>query len=366
MEIKTLSLRNFRNYAALDVAFSPRVNLVYGENAQGKTNLLEAVCYFSGARSPRSRFDRELVSFGAPEASLRAELLSRDREFVAEVAVVPGRRRIRLNGVPKRSAAALTEVFRTVYFCPEDLLLVRAGAAERRKFLDGALSQLRPRYAAALSEYNRLLEHKTRILRDWPEKPSLLDTLEEFDRRMAETGALLIYYRARYAKKLSEAASEVHGDCSGGREKLDVVYRTVSGVEDPFARPEELFRLLTEHQARHRRAEREARSCLSGPHKDDLELLIDGKSARTFASQGQTRTAALALKLAERELGFEDTGEHPVLLLDDVLSELDEKRQSYVLNHIRGGQVFISCCEEERLAGLEEGAAFHIRGGAVV
>jgi DNA replication and repair protein RecF len=366
MEIKSLSLRRFRNYAALNIGFSPRVNLVYGENAQGKTNLLEAVCYLSGARSPRSRFDRELVSFGAADASMRAEIRSRDRDFLLEIALVPGRRRISVNGVAKHGGAALAEVFRTVYFCPEDLLLVRAGAAERRKFLDGALSQLRPRYAAALTEYNRLLEHKTRILRDWPEKPSLLDTLEEFDRRMAATGSGLIHYRARYVRQLSDAAAHFHADCSGGRERLDALYRTVSGVEDPFSPPEELFRLLTEHQARHRRAEREARSCLSGPHKDDLELLIDGKSARTFASQGQTRTAALALKLAERELSFADTGEYPVLLLDDVLSELDEKRQSYVLNQIRGGQVFISCCEEDRLAGLEEGAAFHIRSGAAV
>ena len=235
----------------------------------------------------------------------------------------------------------------------------------RRRFLDECICQLRPKYAAALVEYRRLYEHKTRILRDWEEKPSLLDTLDEFNLRMAQTGAMLIYYRAHFVKRLREVTPPIHQDFSGGRERLDLRYCTVSGVPDPEAGVKEILPHLLSHQERHRQAELESRQCLSGPHKDDLEVEIDGVSAKTFASQGQTRTAALSLKLASREIFYQDTGEWPVLLLDDVLSELDAKRQSFVLGRIQGGQVFITCCEDMGLKALEQGKVFHIRGGAM-
>ena len=254
----------------------------------------------------------------------------------------------------------------TVLFCPEDLLLIREGAAARRRFLDCAICQLRPRYAQALAEYNRLYEHKTRILRDWPENPSLLETLEDFNVRMAQTGALVIRYRAYFVRRLQEATPAVHRDFSGGREELSLTYQTVSSVSDPTAAPQKILEQLRDHQERHRQAELDSRQCLSGPHKDDLLVELDGRSAKTYGSQGQTRTAALSLKLAQRDIFFQETGEYPVLLLDDVLSELDARRQAFVLNHIQGGQIFITCCEEEKLEGLEGGAAFHIHGGALV
>ena len=250
--------------------------------------------------------------------------------------------------------------------CPEDLSLIRAGGAERRKFLDGAICQLRPRYAQALGEYGRLYEHKTRILRDWPENPSLLQTLDDFSLRMAQMGALLIHYRAHFIKRLQRHTRAIHSDFSGGREELELGYETVSTVTDPLAQPKELLPQLLKHQETHRQAELDARQCLSGPHKDDLSVVIAGKNAKTYASQGQTRTAALSLKLAQREIFQEETGEWPVLLLDDVLSELDPRRQAFVLNRIRGGQVFITCCEEEKLEGLEGGRAFHIQDGRLV
>lgn len=245
-------------------------------------------------------------------------------------------------------------------------MLIKAGAGERRKFLDGAICQLRPRYAQALAEYGRLYEHKTRILRDWPENPSLLDTLDDFNLRMAQTGAVIIYYRAHFVKRLKEHACVIHADFSGGREKLELSYETVSSISNALAQPKELLPQLLEHQERHRRVELDARQCLSGPHKDDLRVDIEGQSAKTYASQGQTRTAALSLKLAQREIFQEETGEWPVLLLDDVLSELDSRRQAFVLNRIQGGQIFITCCEEEKLEGLEGGRAFHIRDGGLM
>ncbi len=366
MILQRLELDFFRNYVHVEADFAPGVNVIWGDNAQGKTNLLEAAAYLSSAKSHRARYDRELIQFGVDHAFLKGEVFSRQRQFTLEARLHRGERRQLLsNGVKLKTAGGLGEVFNTILFCPEDLSLIRAGAAERRRFLDDAICQLRPKYAAALGEYRRLYDQKTRILRDWEEKPSLLDTLDDFNLRMAQVGAVLIHYRAHFVKRLSALAPPIQGDFSGGREKLTLGYETVSTVTDPEAPPKTILEQLLEHQQSHRRAELESRQCLSGPHKDDLAVNIDGQSARQFASQGQTRTAALSLKLACRELFQEDTGEWPVLLLDDVLSELDTRRQAFVLERIDGGQVLITCCEEDKTVPTD-GKRFQVRGGTLV
>ena len=367
MIVKGLELDFFRNYAHLEAQFDPRVNLIYGENAQGKTNLIEAIAYLSSARSHRARYDREMIMLGVDSSFIKGEIFSRDRDFTLEAKLFRGKgRQLHSNGVRLKTAGELSGILTTVLFCPEDLYLIREGASARRKFLDSAICQLRPRYAQALAEYNRLYEHKTRILRDWPENPSLLKTLDDFNLRMAQTGALVIHYRAHFVKRLQEEAPAIHADFSGGREHLSLFYETVSTVDAPLAGAREILPRLLEHQQSHRQAELDSRQCLSGPHKDDLMVNLDGMSAKTYGSQGQTRTAALSLKLAQREIFFQETGEYPVLLLDDVLSELDAKRQSFVLNRIQGGQIFITCCEEEKLEGLEGGKAFHIKSGKLI
>ena len=367
MRLDAITLEHFRNYAHQSVTFDPSVNVIVGENAQGKTNLLEAIVYLSSAHSPRTRAERELISFGKSEAKLTAQAFARSRDFLLEVSLAAGKRRkILINKVPAKKGSDLNDVLGAVYFCPEDLLLIRDGAAARRRFMDDALCQLRARYAQALSDYHRAYEHKTRILRDSEEYPSLLDTLPEFDLRMAQSGAVLIYYRARFCERLKEYARTAHRECSGGREELGVTYQTVSTIVDPLAPIETIYEQLRAHQAAHASAERASRMCLSGPHKDDIAVTIGGVNARQFSSQGQTRTAALAFKLAEREIYREITSRTPLLLLDDVLSELDPKRQEYVLNRILGGQVFITCCEEDRLGTLLSGKVFHISQGAVV
>ena len=366
MRVDGLTLAGWRNYREQKLTFDESCNVIYGENAQGKTNLLEAIVYLSCGKSPRAHGDRELIGFDVQEAALVGNIFSRQREFVTDIRLCRGKRRkMSVNGVTAKSAAALSDVLHTVFFAPEDLFLIRAGAAERRRFMDTSLCQLRPRYAEALGSYNRLYEHKTRILRDSEEKPSLLDTLDEFSLGMAKAGALLIHYRAHFIKRLCQAAPAIHGDFSGGREQLTLKYETVSTVTDPEAGPQVIFQQLLQHQESHRAAEIASRQCLSGPHKDDLLVEIDGRAAKSFASQGQTRTAALSLKLAAREIFQQDTGEYPVLLLDDVLSELDPRRQEFVLNRIRGGQVFITCCEDDRLPQLLGGRIFHIKDGTV-
>ncbi|MTS90605.1 DNA replication/repair protein RecF [Pseudoflavonifractor sp. BIOML-A4] len=367
MIVKGIELDFFRNYLHMDAKFSPELNVICGENAQGKTNLLEAVAYLSTASSHRARYDKELIQFGVDSAFIKGELLSRDRDFTLEARLSRNaRKQLFSNGVRLKTAGELPGVLNTVLFCPEDLYLIREGAVERRRFLDSCICQLRPRYAAALAEYRKLYDQKTRILRDWEEKPSLLETLDDFNLRMAQTGAVLIHYRAHFIRKLREYAPPIHREFSGGREILALRYETVKTVVDPEASPKEIFPQLLDHQESHRQAELDARQCLSGPHKDDLTVELDGMSAKQFASQGQTRTAALSLKLGSREIFFHDTGEWPVLLLDDVLSELDARRQAFVLGHINGGQVFITCCEDEKLEGLGREKVFRIHAGRLV
>jgi DNA replication and repair protein RecF len=316
MQINSLDLMQFRNYETAAVHFSPGVNVIYGDNAQGKTNLLESISYLSTAKSFRSGKDAELIRFGDQNSLISARIFSRDREVNVEARLVSGARKsLFINGVRLKTAAELSGVFHTVVFCPEDLNLIREGGAARRAFLNNSIGQLRPKYAAALTEYNRLYAHKTRILRDYAEKPSLLEALDEFSLRMAQVGAVLIRFRAAFSKKIAAAAAAVYRDCSGGKEALTVRYETVKTVLDTEAPAQDICRALQEHQASHKKAELETRSCLSGPHKDDLVVEIDGHIAKTFASQGQVRTAALALKLAEWELHFQEVGERPVVLL---------------------------------------------------
>lgn len=367
MRIERLTLQNFRNYGEQTISFDPTCNVILGENAEGKTNLLEAVYYLSCGKSPRTRTDRELIRFEYDTAQILGQIFSRDREFRTEIDLYRGRRKkMSVNHVPAKNGAALSEVFHTVFFSPEDLSLIRDGAVVRRKFLNMALCQLRPRYALALSEYHRIYEHKTRILRDSEEKPDLLKVLPDFNEQLVRLGAVLIRYRAQYVRRLQEYAAATHAECSGGREKLKICYRTVSSISDPFADYETIAKELRLHMKKNFHAEIASRLCLSGPHKDDLLIFINGQEARSFSSQGQTRTAALALKLAEREILKNSAGEYPVLLLDDVLSELDPRRQEFVLNRISGGQVLITCCEEDRLPGMLGGKVLRVKNGTIV
>ena len=366
MRLNELHLRGFRNYAALDVDFVPGVNLILGDNAQGKTNLLEAISYLSTGHAFRTRKEQELIRFGSDFADLEAGIFSHDREQVLRAVLFAGRkpRQLFLGGVKQKSFANFQGLLTTVLFCPEDLLVLKTGAAQRRRLLDNALCQLRPGYDRALTEYNRLLEHKSRILKDWRDYPALADTLPDFNLRMAQVGAILIGYRANYLEKLARCTGKYHLEFSGGRESLRLSYKTVSTIENPLAPRLTLEQQILDHQERHLRAELESGQCLTGPHKDDFDVLLDEISLKSFGSQGQTRTAAISLKLAEREIFRDDTGEEPVLLLDDVLSELDARRQDFVLNQIKTGQVFITCCETDRLTDL--GQVLLIQNGAVV
>lgn len=366
MIIRKIALNGWRNYEWETVEFSPETNVITGRNAQGKTNLLEAVYYLSSGKSFRTRYDRELMGFDFSSADLLAEISSHGREQTINIQLRSGQpKKILVNGVRKK-AGELAECFNTVLFCPDDLNMIREGAAGRRRLLDNAISQIRPKYADLISDYNRYYENKLRILRDWREKPDLLKTLDEFSDGLCRLSAQIIRYRAAFTRRLEEEASRIHREFSGNGETLEIAYRTVSTVTDTSAQAREIYYEICDHQEKHRQAEIESGNCLTGAHKDDLEISINGKNARIFASQGQTRTAALSVKLAEREILLAEIGEYPVLLLDDVLSELDEKRQAYVLNSIGGGQTLITCCEDMDISSRTGGKVLFVSEGRIV
>lgn len=365
MQLNSIHLVNFRNYSDQNIFFSPGINVITGENAQGKTNLLEGIFMLSCGHGFRTRLDKELIFFDREYASVTGEILSAGRQQKIDIKLARGlRKQIRQNGV-KKNAAELAEVFRVVLFCPDDLNMIKAGAKERRRFMDMAISQLRPGYGELISEYTRLYEQKKRILNDRYEKPSLLEPLKEYNDAMCRVCAKLIRYRAAFAERLRQTAAAIHSEFSGSGEELELRYQTVSTVTDPFASERQLYEQLCEHQSAHIEAELASGNVLTGIHKDDLEISINGVSARQFASQGQTRTAALSLKMAEREISTKDTGEAPILLLDDVLSELDQKRQEFVLNRIGTGQTLISCCEDGHIKDRTGGQVFTVSSGSI-
>lgn len=332
---------------------SPSVNIIYGENAQGKTNLVEAIWLFTGGKSFRGAKDAELVSLGKEKATLLLSYFAQERNQEAQIQIENGRRTFLWNGIPKRGASEVVGSFCSVIFSPEHLTLVKNGPAARRAFLDAAICQIKPSYSALLSRYTRTLTQRNALLKDIPRHSELLDTLIVWDERLAGYGERLVEERLAYCKLLESAVLKVYRGISREKETIQLSYQS--------SFRETLAQALQD-------ARREDVACghtSVGPHRDDLTLLLDGLSARTFASQGQQRSIVLALKLAEAEILFLKTGEQPVVLLDDVLSELDAKRQDYLLNHLGDRQIFLTCCESGPPQQVRNGMRFFVENGKV-
>ena len=345
MILRSLRFENFRNLAPATVALSENISLFTGENAQGKTNVLESVFYLSTLRPIRPGHDKELIRFGADSALIEAVGEENGREHTIRIVLSgSGRRKISVNGVAVKKISEYVGSIQSVLFCPEDLQIVKDAPALRRRTLDLALCQLRERYRTALSEYNRLLQQKNSVLRD--KDRSLYGMLPVYGAGLANAGAVIVSLRKKYCDALAAQASIVAEELSSGRDSLSAVYKGPSNI-DPDAPTSDIASALAEGIAAHLPRETEAGTTLYGPHRDDLEILVNGRPARTFASQGQARTAVLSLKLAEREIFLKNTGKYPILLLDDVLSELDANRREYVLNKINSGQVIITSCTDE-------------------
>lgn len=350
MIIQHLEFQNYRNLKSGQMEPHGGINLISGPNAQGKTNLLEAIWLFTGGRSFRGAKDADLILRGEQKSEVNLRFYCGEREQAAQITILNGRRSAVLNGIPQKRASGLIGHFFAVLFSPEHLALVREGPSFRRDFIDAALCQLKPGYAALLSRYNRTLTQRNALLKEIPRHSALLDTLDVWDERLAALGESVIKGRAGYLEKIREPAQKIYAGISQNKETIQLEYR--KSTEN-----------LKQALANSRRDDIGTGHTNFGPHRDDMEITIDSLSARTFGSQGQKRSVVLALKLAEAELLFRETCERPVILLDDVMSELDSERQDYLLNHLTDCQVFITCCEPDAVENLREGALFLMNGG---
>ena len=355
MIIKRLTAENFRNIESCDIEFGRGVNLLHGKNAQGKTNAVEAIYLFSRGRSFRAREDKDLVRFGTEGFRLRIEYEDKDGDGSLEYALFGRERRRRKNGYKVSKVTEMLGSFKAVLFYPDDLGLVKDGPEERRGFMNVAAAQCFPAYMKHYSDYKLALENRNAILK-LAAKGIYFDEREfiSWSESMAEYASYIYMARAEYVKRLEVHAKGVLADISSGEEELSLSYKSdiADGTKltDRLAVRDEYVRIFTENSEK----ERLAGVSLYGVHRDDLEIFINGKSARLFASQGQQRSIVLALKLAEGEVTREMCGEYPVFLFDDVLSELDETRRKYVLDGVGERQIIITSCEPDECYGYTE------------
>ena len=353
MVIRSLRLSNFRNYESLDIDFSDGTNIIHGDNAQGKTNILEALYMIATTKSHRGVHDRDMIRFGEKEGHIRTVIIKNGIDYQVDMHLRSGAGKgIAINGQRIKRAAELIGLLHIVFFSPEDLTIVKNGPAHRRHFMDVELCQLDQSYLHNLSQYNKIVDQRNKLLRDIAYEPSLEITLDVWDGQLAEYGQKIIARRREFIGKLNEMIGGIHDGLSGGKEKLSIAY-------EPNVREDEIAQKLASSRER----DKYLKSTSCGPHKDDFAFLCEMRKntaaedsgvpaqvidLRRFGSQGQQRTCALSLKLSEIRLVTQLIGEEPVLMLDDVLSELDSGRQQYLLNSLGGIQTFITC------TGLEE------------
>ena len=343
MRIKKLNLKNFRNYENESVNFSEGLNVLFGRNAQGKTNCAEAVFYLCTGTSPRCRRDKQLIRHGCDFAEISA--LEEGRYGVVEITarITENGREVRVNGNKITKNADILGNIYSVFFSPHELRLIQDGPDERRRFLNVSISQLSKSYYVALMRYNKILEQRNNLLKN-RDISLVYETLPVWDEQLCKYAAVIAFKRAEFASMLSPIAENIHAELTDGAEKLEISpEKKYKGDEKQLA--ERLFNELSANYERDIRLGYTG----SGPHRDDLDILIDGTDAKTFASQGQTRTAALSIKLSEVEIFKRLSGEYPVLILDDVMSELDLPRRKKLAARTQGLQTILTCTHAERV-----------------
>ncbi len=333
MYVESLELLNFRNYESLNISFDKGTNIFYGDNAQGKTNILEAIYMCSTAKSHRGSKDKEIIAFNKDEAHIK--MYVRKEKFSDRIDMHLKKNKakgIAVNGIPIKRASELFGISNVVIFSPEDLNLIKNGPADRRRFIDMELCQLDPVYTNNLSNYNRILLERNKLLKDLQFKPEYLELIKIYDIQIVKYGKAIIEKRSAFINELNEITSVIHGRLTGGKEKLTIMYEP-DVTSDSF---ESELKRNFDREVRQRVS-------LTGPHRDDMTFVANGIDLRKYGSQGQQRSGALSLKLAEIELVKKKVKDSPLLLLDDVLSELDSSRQEHLLDCINGIQTFITC-----------------------
>lgn len=359
MQIKKLFLQNFRNYECEKFIFSDGLNVLFGKNAQGKTNCAEAVFYLCTGASLRIRHDKQLVKIGAETAKITAEAENRYGKVTIEAEISENKREIRVNGSKIHKNADLMGHVNSVFFSPGELRLIQDGPDERRRFMNISISQTSPAYYTALLRYNKILDQRNALLKN-PDYSLVLDTLPVWDEQLCRYAAVIVKKRREFLEKLSPYAKEMHAFLTDNQEELEVkLDKTYKGEE------EEIAQTLARRLANNYDKDLRLGFTTVGPHRDDLDLTISGVDAKAYASQGQTRTAALSLKLAEVQIFKDLSGEYPILVLDDVMSELDLPRRKKLLKRIAGIQTILTCTHAERVLYGAECKKIHVEKGHV-
>ncbi|MGN1051066.1 MAG: DNA replication/repair protein RecF [Acutalibacteraceae bacterium] len=365
MKVNSLKTENFRNLE--DTFFIPhkRINVIHGENAQGKTNLLEAIWLFCGGHSFRGAKETEFVKFGEEFSKLHMEFFSEERDQNADIIYKGNKKEVKINGVSKKTGSALIEKFSCVVFSPEHLSLIKSGPSQRRRFIDSALSRESIKYALFLAKYNQNLNERNALLKDIGKHRELISTLDIWDESLIYYGSQILYLRNRYIKKLKEEVNLYHKGIS--KEKEELSFKYISTIESD---EEDSVEIISD---KYKKALEKSRnndmyygSTTIGIHRDDLDIEINGLKAKIYGSQGQIRSIVLSLKLAEAKILSMELSENPVILFDDVMSELDRNRQEYLLSNINDYQVFITCCENFDDNFIKNGKSFLISKGKIL
>jgi len=369
MYLENIALRNFRNYEAQELSFSPSINVLIGENAQGKTNLIESIYFLAMSRSHRTARDRELIRWDSDFAKVNGKLKKKSHSVPMEIILSKRGKIAKLNHLEQKKLSNYIGQLNVILFAPEDLSLVKGSPSVRRKFIDMELGQMNKIYLYHLAQYQQILKQRNQFLKqakyDTKYDQIYLDVLTE---QLAADGAEVLFYRFRFIEKLNEWAQKVQTDISNGKETLKIRYKTTSEITEELT-VEEIFEQLKEIYKKSQKQEIEQGTTTTGPHRDDLIFYVNDKNVQTYGSQGQQRTTALSLKLAEIELMNEITGEYPILLLDDVLSELDDNRQTHLLNSIQDKvQTFITTTSLDgvQMELLNDPLIFYVDSGTAV
>lgn len=333
MYVKSLELKNFRNYDSLSISFDQGTNILYGDNAQGKTNVLEAIYLCGTTKSHRGSKDREIIHFNRDESHIRMFISRDDVIHKIDMHLKKNKAKgIAIDGIPIRKASELFGAVNIVFFSPEDLNIIKNGPSERRRFVDSELSQLSRYYLIQLTNYNKVVAQRNKLLKEIRDSESLSSTLDIWDEQMISYGISLIGERIQFIYQLNEILADIHLNLTGGREKIELIY-------EPNVEAENFKKQLKKS----REKDFQLRASSLGPHRDDVCIKVNGIDIRKYGSQGQQRTAALSMKLSEIYLVKKIVKDTPILLLDDVLSELDSSRQNYLLKSIGDIQTFITC-----------------------
>ena len=356
MYIEKFEYENYRNLKKGEFLPNKEINIIYGDNAQGKTNLIEAIWLFTGKKSFRGTKDNQLINILSENqtAKLKATFFSGERSQKADI-IITNKRLASVNDINLSSASGLSEKFTAVLFSPADMDLIKEGPIVRRKFLDNAISTIRPNYSKVLTAYNRAVVQRNTVLKDVVFHPELDFMLDVYEGKIAKYGAYVIAQRKKYIEALGDYIKDIYSGISSNKEEISIKYKCTTGSGSE----EEIFENLK--QSRVQDAATSTTNC--GPHRDDMEFFINNLALKIFGSQGQRRSAVISLNLSEADILKKYTGEQPIAILDDVMSELDLTRQDYILNHIKGWQVFITCCDPNTIKSLNSGKVFKMENG---